>query len=808
MNTILARAIPATAPPSRSFSSQPPRSATERPNSSCSKQFSLCREVSDWPLGWRRKIHAGNPSGISSIDFALGEPVLEMTSKKWDGAARRSTYWDGLKRDPDLWYPSGNCLVHLYKRGRSRRGPAIRIPMEALIQTGCRPLLDRFLFDAPGESPASELSAEGYPGQASNRTYELYIPAPPNADRGEAFLYHTATRNFFAWMFGKSLAGVHLGGALVGLLNSMDEFRSMGKDNVQEILDYMDEEGYADMRNAPEHALAVLYFAEHFRIRDLWLDAFAHCSGMNENLTYSPGFEFMSRKTRALVTRSRYEMDVRLDQCGQRLKSFLSDDFSDSTLGLPSGARAHLDKFRDFLQSYYIAKLGYYPPAYEFGNNSFPKDTYSQMCSEFHKLYEYLVDWDHTPADGLPAAQQGGLCVWQCIQAFDQRHKYQSLEHPFPLLPESEEKSKLPLKRHFSLSSKGEKMKPDPRLITLANLAKATNVHDQALLECTLVRAYRCFEKDCVFYPTKGDRNEKFSQTDARKIRWILVYSILQTLLSATIAPDEVRDTQNVPYNICVLTAGCPPWKEQPYETLLRTQTDQMKVDFKADAEQPATASMIPPCSELKPDIDYSAINRARQISDTSLSSMKSSKGTVRRALSTLGNMPALIHPRPQRASFHEIIVRGHGNGTKNMKITTRPATGDSETHCRNDPSESGSSSIEEISSRWSTVSKGASDSPASSTNNSRRGSGASIEASKNTIRNFLDKPMSALGLARVPLSVYSTNVHDEAAMHPSPLQLKSNEQNIMKDTTELKIDWEGNRVEYANDELVKDSHL
>ncbi len=105
------------------------------------------------------------------------------------------------------------------------------------------------------------------------------------------FLHHIATRNFFAWLFDKSLVGNHLGGALVGLLNSMNEFRSPGEDNIQEIMDYMDEEGYADLRNQPDYALASLFFAEHFHFNDLYINAFAHCAGMNKNLIFSAGFE-------------------------------------------------------------------------------------------------------------------------------------------------------------------------------------------------------------------------------------------------------------------------------------------------------------------------------------------------------------------------------------------------------------------------------------------------------------------------------------------------------------------------------------
>lgn len=180
----------------------------------------------------------------------------------------------------------------MYGRGQSRRGPAFKLPMDALIQAKCYPLIKRFLMEDLNESPLSDISSQdGYFTQDNKQTYELYIPAPADVERGEAFLYHTATRNLFAWIFGRSLVGNHLGGALVGLLNSMVEFRSLGEDHIEAIMDYMDEEGYADMRNSPDHALAILFFAEHFHFKDLWIDAFAHCSGMNERLPRSPGFE-------------------------------------------------------------------------------------------------------------------------------------------------------------------------------------------------------------------------------------------------------------------------------------------------------------------------------------------------------------------------------------------------------------------------------------------------------------------------------------------------------------------------------------
>ncbi|CZS93292.1 uncharacterized protein RCO7_07768 [Rhynchosporium graminicola] len=782
-------------PSSKSTSLPASTKGTLKCKSIASKDFSLYKGISDRPLGWKPKRPERKSARLSTWNIELAETVVKMSMRKWEGAARRSVDWDGLRRDPELWYHDGNCHVHLYEQGQSRRGPAFKVSIDALLKANCRPLLDRFLAICPGGSPSSQWSSDGgYFSQTKDKLYELYIPAPPNVDRGEAFLYHTATRNFFAWLFGKSLIGVHLGGALVGLLNSMNEFRSKEEDNVQGIMDFMDEEGYADMRKAPDHALAILYFAEHFHFKDLWIDAFAHCTGMNERLIVSPGFEYITRSTRALVTRSRLEMDTRLDQCGEQLRSFLSDDLSESHLGLSSAARLHLDKFRSFLQSYYVAKLGYYPPACGKGGAAFPKSIYAQMCSDFHKLYEYLVDKTRTAGDSLHLSQAGGVCVLQNLRAFDQRHKYQPLEYPFPQLPETEDTSR-PARR-LSLIFKADKMKPDPRLVTLSNLVKATNGLDQTLLESTLVRAYRGFEKDCVFFPTK-DRSEKLSQTDARKVRWILVYTILQTLLSAILAPDEVRDTHNVPYNICVLTAGCPPWKEQPYETQLLTQSDQMKLDFENATSESLSDTQVTSTSEIRPDIDYFAITRARVDSEASISSASSKKGTVRKALSTLGNMPELRHPKPQRASYHEILVHGYGNGINDVCIIARPAIASPEDSKRKNSDSSGRSSMEELSSRWSNTSYGAVDSPATSPSNSRRGSDASIETSKRSIKIFLDRPTSAFGLAGVPSNICLESSHEgNEILQPDPLQIKKNENDIMKVTTEVRLN--GRRVNLA----------
>lgn len=167
--------------------------------------------------------------------------------------------------------------------------------MASLIAANCFPLLERFVVQSD-KSPSvhtshSGSSSESYFSNAgAPAAYELYIPVPETVPRDQAFLYHIATRNFFAWVLTRPLVGVHLGGALVGLFNSMKEFRRTA-DNVSDVMTYMQEVGYSDFRDSPDHALAVLFFAEHFHFRDLWIDAFAHCAGMNDRIFESSEFE-------------------------------------------------------------------------------------------------------------------------------------------------------------------------------------------------------------------------------------------------------------------------------------------------------------------------------------------------------------------------------------------------------------------------------------------------------------------------------------------------------------------------------------
>lgn len=113
---------------------------------------------------------------------------------------------------------------------------------------------------------------------------ELFIPGPPRSNKQQSYKYYLATRNFVAYVFRRSMVGEDLGSALITLMHSMYEFRTKDVDNVQDLMGYMDEEGYLNFKSNPTHAIAILHLAENFQLRDLYIDAFAHCCGMSDRL--------------------------------------------------------------------------------------------------------------------------------------------------------------------------------------------------------------------------------------------------------------------------------------------------------------------------------------------------------------------------------------------------------------------------------------------------------------------------------------------------------------------------------------------
>ncbi|KAF9781456.1 hypothetical protein IL306_013452 [Fusarium sp. DS 682] len=614
---------------------------------------------------------------------------------RWDGAARTCTEWDNIRRDPELWFRNGNCMVHLHAKGHSQRGPSFKVPFSALLEAQCYPLIQRFLVWEGVQQPnLGELMR--WSQRNPTRKIELYIPPPPTTDKTQAFNYHLATRNFFAWVFRRSMVGYSLGGALIGLLHSMHEFRSGVDDNVSDMMAYFDEEGYLDMANQPNHALAILQLAECFQMKELYIRAFAHCVGMSEYLFENAGFQELSPSTRKLIRKGHLELDYRMTRSSSMLRTFLDDELSEAHLSVAAGARAHLERFRSFLLSFYATKLGYYPPTMGPENDLFDPAALRIMREDFEALYHLLVDDQYTSSHTMPPTAHGGICTIQLVQSFDFEHGYDVLDHPLPLLPDANGHNS----RRMSWLPGRVTLRSDRRVTALAALINASNLMKPGVAQNDLVRAYRRFEEDSIMSPNKADKQEKVSLVDARKVRWILIYATYQVLRYATDLAAELEEEEinEAHYSLSALTEKLPPWDTpRDLDRILRRQTQYVTSgpdwavhpDDYAHAREDSFGKI-----EIKPDIDYFALthrdrpqtqhdNRkmerrasipSRPSRSNSFTQALSRSSTIRRSM-RMFKSPATTPPQsitpPSRPVYHEIVVHGYGNGTNDVNVET-----------------------------------------------------------------------------------------------------------------------------------------
>ena len=330
-------------------------------------------------------------------------------------------------------------------------------------------------------------------------------------------------------------------------------------------------------------------------------------------------------------------MDLRLEHAGKSLGNFLEDEMSGTCLGLSHDARVHLDRFRSFLHSFYVQKYGYWPPPQIKKNSkALPKSTYRTMYFEIRNLYEYLVDSSSSDSFQTNRPADGGVCVLQNVKTFDKRHKYMTLPHALPLLPELTREMAGQKAHGLAKLFGSRQVRLDRRVAASAALSAATNPNDIAVMECRLVREYLNFEKNWTM-----SEGEHISCADARKVRWILIYAMLQTLISVTRAPKEVRDTEDVSYPLCCQIAGTPPWsigkRGQPFDEIQAFPNGKVST----------------PVPHVKPDHDYISKPFPTPSAEPQPALSLPHRISTSHGLS-------LQSPQPQKAGLCEMLLNGY----------------------------------------------------------------------------------------------------------------------------------------------------
>lgn len=548
------------------------------------------------------------------------------------------------------------------------------MPFDFVRQLDCTYLLEQCLHTrnkwSSNPNEDDNHSDSGYGSSLStiseiDATYELYVPAPDGLSRDEAFQYHITTRNFFAYAVGRPVVGERLSNALVDLWKRLRDWLPSPAPSVDFTV-YLERQGYLNLAESSEHALACLKFAEVARIEDVWIDAFVHCVGMHERLDLSPEWAGLSNTTIALITRASLEMDLHIARVVRALGCFLEEELGTEHLGLSKASRDHLDHFRSFLHAFYVDKLGYFPPS-EAG--SWSKRPWAGMYDDFQKLYEYLVDTESTTDWTSNHGLNGGICVTQNVQSFDLRHGYEPLPHPLPLLPKKTSSKRRSISSQRGLRSlklgRTDSL-PDSKLTPGQALQVASNSSNAEIIGCSLVQEYQRFERQ------KTDN--KLDAAESRKVRWLLIYSTLQMLTSIMKAPPEVRDVKTPHYPLCVLTSGCPPWEQLEDEEMLdEPTTSSSKVLLVPDAlealEGRSSRISIHPDCEADNAEDFFASNQgntlSRRESTMSLSQMPSPLRITTQIPSKSNSLRSSVHSSVQ--ALHRSVV-----GSLTRKVPSR----------------------------------------------------------------------------------------------------------------------------------------
>jgi hypothetical protein len=524
--------------------------------------------------------------------------------KRWLGGGIRPQPWNKLRKDPELWDPNGDTLVYFSHdmSPTNKPPPSFRLSSYMIEQTESRFLITLLREGSTEDSnnfnmPPSPISSPGlrpvYPTGASRNlvtppmsdasmgydgqiSYEIYFPPPQGLSKTDVLRHQISTRNVFALIYSASLVGINFFQTLQDLQERIEQYLAPHVDPVQMIIDYLAEKGIDDIRENPTVAAGMLAWSETPTVRweEGWREAYVHCAGMHTRLETTADYRFITPITKALLERASLEVQVRVQNCEDRLSGFDFEDMWPLMSSQPPPARTSFERIRKFFAQYYLDAYSVWPPAAPAGEEQWlTRSLVQKMQKDFGALYDYLVNrevnWDCSEersgrkwnivheANRSFDADTFDLPFTDLLVAFDNRHKYPHIPHPYPLVPES-----IPVKNSkenlFKTSKKKDTPKAEDKMAERrAALAytESTNIYllGSDFVSNEFVEAFVRFEK--------ADKASEVDPFAARRGRWILIYGVLQTLASITVDTPNLRHSGDVSYHLNPRLRGTPPWK-------------------------------------------------------------------------------------------------------------------------------------------------------------------------------------------------------------------------------------------------------
>ncbi|KAF5022550.1 hypothetical protein F66182_5383 [Fusarium sp. NRRL 66182] len=525
-------------------------------------------------------------------------PAATPQIKCWVGGGRPVAKWNKLRKDPELWDPSGDVLIYLGRKGQHL--PTLRLSSKIIEATKSRYLMtllhDGSLGDYLPSPPSSTGESYGMkPGHgfqdvpltppASQRTsigdmegqvlYEIHLPPPQNIKSLDQLRHQITTRNFFAVLCDASLVGLSLHEALSDLHVRLDSYMPPNNDNVSQLVHYIFNRGLQDVRDSPSTAASLLAWADGPDVRweAGWRECFTHCAGMYDGAQKYNDFQHITPVTRRLLQKASLEMQGRVQAAQMRLAGFNYQDVW-MLARESSPQREAADMLREMLLEHFEDIYGSWPPSplvqsssrSGWSTGATESDTWltrtlvMRLQKDFGALYDHLVDrdivWDTTEAqpgrkltmvsktrNKAFDADAAGVQMAEMLLAFDSKYGFPPIPHPYPLLP--------------GLGK--DKMKETPSSLkrTLHRAHARTIDVDRLGNEFATNKLVEAFER--------FDKAQEMDQAMARQSHWVLLYGIMQSLASLSVDDERVQYSDQVEYHLSprLERTRAPPWKRE-----------------------------------------------------------------------------------------------------------------------------------------------------------------------------------------------------------------------------------------------------
>ena len=276
----------------------------------------------------------------------------------------------------------------------------------------------------------------------------------------------------------------------------------------------------------------------------------------------------VSLPTKAHLDRAHLELQARIHEAEDSLTTFYFDDAHFSQEDMSPTVRAASSRFRRFLRQYYEKVYQTWPVKKGQPGLWLDRTIVNRLQQDFNALYEYGVDrnvsWNEdididdrskryllksvdSQDFGLDAEDFRMLGVFQNL---DCRLNVADIPYPYPLLPTSISPPAQTKKSVFR-GKRQDKGRESRVAHAYAESSNASQLRRE-YAENDLLKAFIQFER--------ADQPGEVEPREARRERWILIYSILQTLAGISVDVPQLSFKGDVSYFLNARLQGLPPW--------------------------------------------------------------------------------------------------------------------------------------------------------------------------------------------------------------------------------------------------------